>query len=229
MSRPYWDKNIRNWSNLYLKISHTGETFACPKFLEALYHLTLTPIEARLMRQRYRKTMEFIESQAREGVVFGDLGCGSGIFAVEILRRGASVVCVDYSASSLTMARESIERHCPEHLSRASFAQLDLVETPIPRCDVAMALGVAPYVADIESFFGNILPHTRQFYCLMIDPGHIYNRVRQRIPVLNVRKLHFHARERIDRIYLKHGWDLRRREDFASGYLDWATAPSTAR
>lgn len=61
-----------------------------------------------------------------------DLGCGSGIWAAELLAAGYDVVGVDVSAELLAMAR----RRAPA----ATFVQASLWEVELPRCVAVTAI-----------------------------------------------------------------------------------------
>jgi SAM-dependent methyltransferase len=67
-----------------------------------------------------------------EGLVV-DLGCGSGIWAAELLRAGYRVLGVDISAAMIRLAR----RGAPG----ARFEVGSLLEFDLPRCDAVTAIG----------------------------------------------------------------------------------------
>lgn len=218
--KDYWDKNIGNWGKFYLESSHSDEEFNSPSWLTKLYRRFVVPIEARLMAERYRLTMDFIEKYVKPGMTVADIGCGTGIFTVEMLKRGARVIAIDISTSSLEATKKSISRNTPDRLDSVQFLQLNVSENSIPKVDIAIAMGVTPYVAEIEPFYQNILTQTRIFYCLILDPKHWANRIRSALPILNVRNVHCFSRELIDEILHRNKCILIERRNFASGYLD---------
>jgi len=77
-----------------------------------------------------------------------DVGCGSGVYAVDFARRGARrVVGVDFSDKMLELASQEAEQHgvvdrCK--FIRADFLELDLKEM----FDVSIAMGVFDYIPD---------------------------------------------------------------------------------
>src|SRR5215218_3957758 len=77
-----------------------------------------------------------------------DVGCGSGVYAVDFARRGARrVVGVDFSDKMLELASQEAEQHgvvdrC--RFIRADFLELNLKET----FDVSIAMGVFDYIPD---------------------------------------------------------------------------------
>lgn len=222
--KAYWDRNIDNWGKFYLETSHSDEEFSSPAWLSWLYRRFVMPIESRLMADRYRLTMEFIERHVKPGMVVADVGCGTGIFSVEMLKRGARVIAIDISSSSLEATRRAVKATVAEREQNIEFLQMNVSDGPIPRVDAAIAMGVTPYVQDIAPFYENILAHTRLFYCLVLDPHHWANRVRSILPILNVRNLHCFTRDEIDGILKRNNFELVERRDFASGYLDLVRA-----
>jgi SAM-dependent methyltransferase len=90
-----------------------------------------------------------------EGLVV-DLGCGSGLWAQELVRAGYAVLGIDQSAAMLKIARARV----PEaRFRRASFLEADL-----PRCAAVTAIGeIFNYLFDpangpdaLERFFGRV-------------------------------------------------------------------------
>lgn len=214
----YWNKNIDLWADKYLEISHGSETFDRPAWFTALYNASIGRIERRLMKQRYTLTVRFIEEYVKPGTRFSDLGCGTGIFVVEAAKRGATVFAVDFSEASLKAARSTVERHAKS--SSVTFIQADLQKDPLPGADVTLAMGVTPYLADIEGFLSNVLPKTGILCCQYTDPYAWASIVRRLFPVLDVRSLQCYGRAEIDALYQMHGASLIRRNAFASGYID---------
>lgn len=218
--KEYWDININKWGAFYLESSHSDEEFNSPGWLTKLYKRLIVPIEARLMGERYKLTIDFINQHVKTGMIVADIGCGTGLFTVEILKRGAKVLAIDISQSALEATRKNIAENAPEHIHDVSYLQLDVAEEKIPKVDVSIAMGVTPYVTDIESFYKNVLGSTNTFFCLVLDPRHWANRVRHAFPFLNVRNVLCFERARIDRIVSENKCKLINRRNFASGYLD---------
>jgi SAM-dependent methyltransferase len=178
------------------------------------------------MAKRYALTMKFIDQYVRAGVVVADIGCGTGIFTVEMLRRGAQVRAIDISESALSLTRSMVQSLVPEHARNVEFFQLDASRQGLPNSDVALAMGITPYMENLEPFYDNILPNTKVFYCLVLDPRHWANVVRTLLPVLNVRSIRCFERRTVSALLAKHNWKLIERRGFASGYLDLAIGPN---
>jgi SAM-dependent methyltransferase len=221
-TRQYWNENIDKWADLYLEISHSRESLQAPRWLDFLYKKLIVPHEARLMTERFRITMSFIEGHIREGVAAVDVGCGTGIFTVEMLRRGARVKAVDFAQSSLNLTRSLVDRLVPDKSKNVEYLLIDVSRERLPKSDIVLAMGVTPYLVEIAPFYDNILPTTETLYCLILDPDHWVNRLRRIVPFLNVRGMHWFAKSEIDSILSRHDWHLVDRQPFASGYLDLA-------
>ena len=86
--RSYWNQNIERWGDFYLDISHGHETLNAPPWLAAMYRATVGRLERRLMAERYARTVALLDRFVRPGITLSDLGCGTGIFVVEALKRG---------------------------------------------------------------------------------------------------------------------------------------------
>lgn len=221
--KAYWDRNIDNWSELYLDISHGHETYDRPAWFTRAYHATIGKHERRLMAQRYALTLDFIDKNVTPGSVLSDLGCGTGIFTVEALRRGASVNAIDFSDSSLRTTERTVAKHFPE--GKVVYQQANVQTDTLPTSDVTLAMGLAPYLSDIGAFLDRALPATKTMLCLYMDPDHWANRLRSTLPFLNVRELQFADKSEVDRHYARHGWTLVERKPFATGYVDLARKP----
>jgi len=68
----------------------------------------------------------------RTGLVV-DVGCGSGIWAAELTRRGYDVVGIDISSSMIELARK--------RAPAARFIQASFLSAKLPPCDAVTALG----------------------------------------------------------------------------------------
>jgi SAM-dependent methyltransferase len=214
----YWNKNIHLWADKYLEISHGSEAFDRPGWFVTLYNATIGRIERRLMKQRYVLTVQFIRDYVKPGTRFSDLGCGTGIFVVEAAKLGASVNAVDFSEASLKAARKMLEHHARN--ASVTFIQADVQKDSLPESDVTLAMGVTPYLTDIEGFLANVLPRTETLCCQYTDPYAWASVVRRIFPILDVRSLQCYGKADIDALYRAHGASLRRRTNFASGYID---------
>jgi cyclopropane fatty-acyl-phospholipid synthase-like methyltransferase len=218
--REYWDRNIDKWGELYLHMSHGQEELAGPTWFASLYSSTIGHLERRLMAERYIRTVTFIDMHVKPGTVLSDLGCGTGLFVVEALRRGAVVNAIDFSSSAIEITQRNVATYCPD--GKVNFQCLDVQADELPPSDVTLAMGLTPYLNDLAAFMDRALPRTRMLFCLFVDPKHWANRIRWACPLLNVRGLQAYEKGDVDRLYARHGWKLRERQAFGTGYIDLA-------
>jgi predicted RNA methylase len=221
--RSYWNQNIERWGDFYLDISHGHETLNAPPWLAAMYRATVGRLERRLMAERYARTVVFLDRFVRPGITLSDLGCGTGIFVVEALKRGAVVNAIDFAPTAITITRDNVQRYAPS--GTVNYRVADVTRDSLPLSDLALAMGLAPYIADLQAFLDNVLPTTEMLLCLYVDPDRWSNRLRAWLPLLNVRRLQFHKRSAVDAIYHRHAWQLIERRNFATGYIDLVVAP----
>jgi SAM-dependent methyltransferase len=218
--RAYWDRNIDRWGELYLDISHGHETLAGPAWCSSLYNASIGRIERRLMLERYARTIAFIDACVKPGMVFSDLGCGTGIFVVKALLRGAIVNAIDFSPTALEITKQNVLKHCPG--ARVTYQHADVQADELPISDVTLAMGLTPYLTDLAGFMERALPKTKLWFCLYVDPTNWANRIRMALPMLNVRGLRCYSKHEVDILYARHGWTLKNRQSFATGYIDLA-------
>jgi predicted TPR repeat methyltransferase len=149
-----------------------------------------------------------------------DLGCGTGVFTTELLLRGASVIAVDYVETALVATRKRIAEMMPEKQGNVEYVLLDVMEKPLPKSDIVIAIGVAPYIDSMEIFLDHILPTTEKFYCLFLNKYHWINRLRELLRFLNVRQYRFFDDKIVKALLARHGFSLASRENIATGFLD---------
>lgn len=221
-AREYWNKNVAEWGKYYLQAWRIQETFDAPRWLKVPYGAFISPLEARLMMKRFHITMDFIRRNVFEGMVVVDVGCGTGIFTVELLKRGAIVKAVDFAQTAIDLTMSNVKENVPKLQGRAEYLLMDVTQERPPCSDLAIAMGVTPYVEDLSRFYYNILATTSMFYCLILDSRHWANLIRKKIPALNVRHMNSFERSFVDSLLERHGWRLLDRQDFGSGFIDTA-------
>jgi 2-polyprenyl-3-methyl-5-hydroxy-6-metoxy-1,4-benzoquinol methylase len=217
--KEYWDRNIDKWGDLYLDISHGHETLKGSKPLTWIYNRTLVPYEAVLMKVRYRKTIEFIEQNIKPGMIVTDIGCGTGIFVVQCLLRGARVNAIDLSDTALEITRKNVMSQCPRHAAHVSYQQCDGQEMMLPQSDFTICVGVLPYVGDTKSFLTNILTPTKKAFIQYSAKNNVFNWVRTMLPFLNVRSLKFQTERMLTQEAEVLGFKKIKSEKFATGRL----------
>ena len=222
--QKYWESNIDSWAQLYLDLSHGHESLAAPSWFSFLYNQTIARYEARLMRERFALTCRFIDDHLKPGMVFADIGCGTGIFVVKAMQRGARVRAIDFAERSLAITQNNVQKHGDPRL--VTYHMLDVSCDELPKSHAAIMMGVTPYIADLDSAMRRVLRSTDLLLVQYADSAHWANRLRRLLPWLNVRRLVFHSAGDVDACYVQNGWHLLNRTRFATGFIDMAASGS---
>jgi ubiquinone/menaquinone biosynthesis C-methylase UbiE len=128
---------------------------------------------------RFERTFELFGSLGGKSVL--DIGCGSGVYAMEALRRGAShVEALDPAPAMLELLRARLrdarlENRCI--LIPGAFPAPDLEPT-----DHAIVMGVMDYVQDAEAFLRALKPLVRESAAVSFPSKHWF-----RTPLRKVR------------------------------------------
>ena len=217
--KNYWDENISKWGDLYLQISHGHESLNGNRFFTWLYNRLIVPYEAKLMKQRYKKTVDFINTELKKGATLNDLGCGTGIFIVESLKKGVKVNAIDLSETSLQITQTNVDTKCPTLASNVEYFQADAQEQTLPEGDVTICVGVLPYIENLESFMQNLLGSTQVALVQYTERKNIFNFIRSILPFLNVRNLQFQTEKEMQSCAQQNGFEITGSEPFATGRL----------
>ena len=131
--RNYWNKEADAFESIY---THRKSKLAN----------TLDQILRKDMYERYVFTIERCEPIA--GRAFLDVGCGNGLYSLELGKRGAArVVGLDISEVMIERCRRASRQEGLE--DRVSFEHTDLIEFQPPAdFDVSFAIGLFDYVSD---------------------------------------------------------------------------------
>ncbi len=99
-----------------------------------------------------------------------DLGCGTGVFAVDVARRGFRAIGVDPSAEMIDAARRRDGGDLP------TWVQGTAADAPIGAADLVVMMGhVAQYFLEDEEWLSTL----RQIRCILTDGGHLAFESRQ--------------------------------------------------
>ncbi|MBI4500124.1 MAG: methyltransferase domain-containing protein [Gemmatimonadetes bacterium] len=97
---------------------------------------------------RFARTFEAFGDLRNRTVV--DIGCGSGIYTLEALRRGATqVTAIDPAPGMLALVRERVER---EGFAAGTEIREGFFPMKVPPHDFAIVMGVMDYIADPLKF-----------------------------------------------------------------------------
>lgn len=99
------------------------------------------------LHARRRKVLELIGDVSGKRVL--DVGCGSGVFIVELAKRGAYVVGIDYSDKMLEEAKRQLN-YFKIPSSKYTLKNADATKLPFKNgeFDVILATGLTDYLSD---------------------------------------------------------------------------------
>lgn len=131
--RRFWNNEADAFQRIY---THKKSTFA--NFLDRLFRKD--------MYERFKFTIESCKPIRNR--TFLDVGCGNGLYSLELARRGAAqVVGIDISEVMIELCRESSGKEKLD--GRCSFSQTDLLAySPQSPFDVSFAIGLFDYISD---------------------------------------------------------------------------------
>ncbi len=131
--RNYWNREVNDFHSIY---SHQKSNFA--QYLDRVFRKD--------MYERFVFAME--NSAPIEGTNFLDVGCGSGVYSLEFVRRGAaSVTGLDIAEKMLEICRQSAARE--GIAERCTFIHSDLLEyNPESTFDISIGIGLFDYISD---------------------------------------------------------------------------------
>jgi precorrin-6B methylase 2 len=212
--KNYWEENIAGYAGFYDRTSE--ENIQAPLGVKQLYRLLLFPIEKRVTLARYQMVYQFLKERVRPGMVVADIGCGSGIFLPLIVAQGARAYAIDFTKKALELVQET----CPQDImSSVELVNADITQTPLPTVDVAIAIGTLMYIEESSRFFAHCLPFTNTLLFNFIDFDHILNRLRMKIPLLDVRQLTYHRLKKLEEEVKVFNFRVTSVERLATGYM----------
>lgn len=214
IKREYWEKNIENYSRFYYASSE--ENINIPLWLSAAYKKYLFPLERKVTIERYDSVCSFIDTNVKKGMKVADIGCGSGIFSKKLIERGAFVYAMDYASSALDLTKKSLSA---EELNHVELTQLDVTSTGIPRVDIAISIGVLPYIDELDKYFENVLPNTDLLLFNYINKYNPFNLVRRFLPLLDVRNYSYHDLKEISALTKKYGFKVTEKKKLGTGFM----------
>ena len=212
--RGYWEKNIAGFAGFYDKTSE--EDFEAHFLVKRLYKTFILPIEKKYMRDRYNLVAQFIEENAKPKMTAADIGCGSGIYTKLLANRCDKVYAIDYARSAIDLTTRSLS---PAEIRRVEMLVFDITMERIPDVDVAISIGVLPYIPESDQFLLSILPHTKRLLFNYLDERNLCNRVRKALPILNVRHYSYHNLEAISSTLEDSGFMVNEIYKLATGFV----------
>jgi ubiquinone/menaquinone biosynthesis C-methylase UbiE len=131
--RDYWNQEANSFQKIY---SHQKSAIA--NWMDRVFRKD--------MYDRFTFTIQNCEPIS--GRTFLDIGCGSGLYSIELAKKGASsVVGIDIAENMLNLCRESAEREAVAN--RCTFLQADLLQySSGSSFDVCFGVGLFDYIHD---------------------------------------------------------------------------------
>lgn len=81
-----------------------------------------------------------------------DVGCGSGVFVVEFVKKGATVVGIDYSKKMIELAEiETVKYKLPKNKFKLQIASATNLPFKNNYFDIILATGLTDYLSDPEN------------------------------------------------------------------------------
>ena len=182
------------------------------KSFDAIYRLERSPFW-RWVNMTFRKAVfeRFNITFEQAGDVTGkeilDVGCGSGVYAVDFAQRGARrVVGVDLAGNMLELARQEAERH--QVADRCEFIQADFLELDLKDTfDISIAMGVFDYIPDQVTFLRKMVALTTE-KVIVAFPGHSLLREparRLRYKLAGKGDIYLYSQDNVERIAREAG------------------------
>lgn len=213
-AKRYWETNIRGFAGFYDRESE--ENINASSLVSFFYRKAIFPIEKKYMAERYNMVLRFIDDFIKPGMLVADIGCGSGIYTKILVNRGAKVIALDFAQNALEMTEQALTR---DECMSVTMLQRDITIENIPDVDVALAIGVVPYIKEPCQFFSHVLPHTGRLLFNFLDANHLLNAVRRRVPFLDVRGYHYHRLADINETLNYNSFSIRRCIRLATGMM----------
>ena len=214
INKKYWESNIEGFSGFY--DTKSEENIIGNKGLTFLYKKILFPIEKRFMFKRHTLVLNYIDKFVTKGMRVADIGCGSGIYTQKMIDKGAFVYAFDYAESAIDLTKKNINVSGNES---ASIEILDISTTKIPDVNLAISIGVLPYIEDLEKYLNNILPYTDRFLFNYLNRKNFLNRIRKILTFLDVRKYSYHSYDEIVQELKKQNYSVEEKTKLATGFL----------
>ncbi len=132
IQRSYWNSEAQSFEKIY---THGKSTFA--NFLDKVFRQD--------MYLRYNETVE--RCAPYPGRTFLDVGCGNGLFSIELAKRGAAkVIGIDIAENMIGLCKQNAE--AAGVAERCEFFLSDILHIPTEAANVSFAMGVFDYIRD---------------------------------------------------------------------------------
>jgi SAM-dependent methyltransferase len=149
------------------------------------YHRTAASYEKKLnlpvvrtfRRAEERKLKSLFDAIIRSSDTVLEIGCGTGYYTRDLVKRAAKVIALDDSETMLELVRNRVS---DDERTKMEFVRSEATQYA-PDCpvDVVMHIGVLDYVKEWEKFLSHSLTHARRaviFTCPTTGPwGQVFH------------------------------------------------------
>lgn len=215
VNKEYWENNIEGFAGFYDVQSEESFNSGFWGF-DCFYKKAILPLEKKWMLSRHQYVSNYIENTVKPGMKTADIGCGSGVYVKAMISKGAFVYALDYANSAISLTTRNLTAR---ELNAASIQLFDITQNHIPPVDVALAIGVLPYINNLDGFLDNILPYTARVLFNYLDKNNIFNVIRRHITFLDVRKYSYHTSAEVRRKVEERGFRIVNVAKLATGFI----------
>ena len=213
--KNYWDKNLVNWTNQYINLTKKNEeNFRTNFFVKFLYKNIIYNLELKSTKDRLKISQKFLEEHKSIKKVLNDIGAGNGFVTKKFIKKFKKINYIDFSKEAINSLKKI--------KGSKKIYYIDKIKQQMPRSDLAICLGVTPYIEKKFQikFLNNIVSNTKIALIHYLDKNNFFNLVRIIIPTLNVRKVNVYSKDFLDNYYKKIKFILKKRIYFGTGFCD---------
>ena len=190
--RRYFDGAAERFDAIYRSDKGVGQ-----KIVDGLFR--------GVIHRRFELTMELIGAPQGKRVL--DVGCGSARYGVELARRGAQVVGLDFAQGMVDLANEAAQEAGVAEQCR--FEQCDfLTWSDSDRFDICLAIGFFDYIEAPAAFLGRMRALDAAD-CIFSFPKRWTLRTLPRWLRLNANgcPVYFYSAGQVERLLRESGWE----------------------
>lgn len=131
--RDYWNKTSENFESIYTKNKNN-------------FLIYLDKVFRKDMFERFTFTIE--NCKPVDGKTYLDIGCGTGIFSLELAKLGAEkVIGIDIAENMIEISKNEAKRKNMEH--KCEFILSDLIEyNPAFEIHISLGIGLFDYIKE---------------------------------------------------------------------------------
>lgn len=172
---------------------------------KTLYQRLIDRLFRTVIHRRYALTLELCGDVQGKRVL--DVGCGSGRYCLELARRGADVVGLDFAPTMVSMARQrAAELDLADH---CRFEVAEFLEWCEPHpFDICLGIGFFDYVAEPQQFLAKMRQITGGQGVFSFPVRWTARSLTRWVRLsLNRCPVHFYDGEQVARLLSSSGWE----------------------